>query len=115
LRAPALVGRITDTRYRWVVFSPTVIGGVVMLVSDRVIAPRIAIVLCLVGETGGVTLLLGGASYASITAIALGLTLGAELDLMGCLVSRYFSILEFGRIYGGQYGAFILASGLGLL
>ncbi len=60
-------------------------------------------------------MLLGGASYASITAIALGLTLGAELDLMGYLVSRYFKLEDFGRIYGWQYGAFIFASGLGPL
>lgn len=88
---------------------------VVGFLLDRVFAPRVAIVLCLIGACGGVTLLLGGASYASITAIALGLTLGAELDLMGYLVSRYFSLKEFGRIYGWQYGAFIFASGLGPL
>jgi hypothetical protein len=34
---------------------------------------------------------------------------------MGYLVSRYFSLANFGRIYGWQYGAFIFASGLGPL
>jgi cyanate permease len=82
---------------------------------DRIFAPRMAIVLCLIGACGGVTLLMGGAGYASLTAIALGLTLGAELDLMGYLVSRYFRLEHFGRIYGWQYGAFIFASGLGPL
>jgi cyanate permease len=62
-----------------------------------------------------VALLLGGAPYSWVTAVALGLALGAELDLMGFLVSRYFRIADFGRIYGWQYGAFIFASGLGPL
>jgi MFS family permease len=88
---------------------------VVGFLLDRAFAPRIAIVICLVGASGGVALLFGGAPYASVTAIALGLALGAELDLMGFLVSRYFPIADFGRIYGWQYGAFVFASGLGPL
>jgi MFS family permease len=88
---------------------------VVGFLLDRVFAPRIAIVICLIGASGGVALLFGGAPYASVTAVALGLALGAELDLMGFLVSRYFRIADFGRIYGWQYGAFVFASGLGPL
>src|SRR6185369_10235207 len=80
-----------------------------------IFAPRIAIVICIIGASGGVTLLLGGAPWSSVTAIALGLALGAELDLMGFLVSRYFPLADFGRIYGWQYGAFVFASGLGPL
>ena len=88
---------------------------VVGFLLDRAFAPRIAIVICLFGASGGVALLFGGAPYASVTAVALGLALGAELDLMGFLVSRYFPIADFGRIYGWQYGAFVFASGLGPL
>ncbi len=88
---------------------------VVGFLLDRVFAPRVAIVICIIGATGGVALLYGGASYSSVTAIALGLALGAELDLMGFLVSRYFRLADFGRIYGWQYGAFVFASGLGPL
>lgn len=82
---------------------------------DRLFAPRVAIVICIIGATGGIALLMGGSPYASVTAIALGLALGAELDLMGFLVARYFGMAEFGRIYGWLYGAFIFASGLGPL
>src|SRR5688572_30082768 len=88
---------------------------VVGYLMDRAFAPRIAIVICIIGASGGITMLLGGAPYASVTAIALGLALGAELDLMGFLVSRYFRLADFGRIYGWQYGAFVFASGLGPL
>ncbi len=47
--------------------------------------------------------------------MTLGFAMGAELDLMGFLVARYFGLAEFGRIYGWLYGAFIFASGLGPL
>src|SRR6185312_7151325 len=65
--------------------------------------------------SGFVILMTNGISAASITAIALGFAMGAELDLMGFLVARYFGLAEFGRIYGCLYGAFIFASGLGPL
>lgn len=82
---------------------------------DRVFAPRIAIVICLVAAVGFVVLVVNGIASASITAITLGFAMGAELDLMGFLVARYFGLREFGRIYGWLYGAFIFASGLGPL
>jgi MFS family permease len=108
---PLTAARIAGEIGLAVIASRVVVG----YLMDRIFAPRIAIVMCLIGASGGVTLLLGGAPYSSITAIALGLALGAELDLMGFLVSRYFRIADFGRIYGWQYGAFIFASGLGPL
>lgn len=108
---PVAAGRIAGEIGLAVIASRLVVGYLL----DRVFAPRIAIVMCIIGASGGVTLLLGGAPWSSITAIALGLALGAELDLMGFLVSRYFRIADFGRIYGWQYGAFIFASGLGPL
>jgi MFS family permease len=108
---PVKAGRTAGEIGLAVIASRIVVG----LLLDRVFAPRVAIVICLIGATGGVTLLQGGPDYASVTAIALGLALGAELDLMGYLVSRYFSLAEFGRIYGWHYGAFVLASGMGPL
>jgi MFS family permease len=82
---------------------------------DRLHAPWIAIGICLIAATGGLAYVNYGSGAASVTAIALGLALGAELDLMGFLVARYFPLPEFGRIYGWQYGAFVLASGFGPL
>src|SRR5690606_34962809 len=58
---------------------------------------------------------LNGVSSASVTAVALGLALGAELDLMGFLIARYFGLAQFGKIYGWLYFAFVFASGLGPL
>jgi len=82
---------------------------------DRLHAPWIAIGICLIAATGGLAYVNYGTAAASVTAIALGLALGAELDLMGFLVARYFRLQDFGRIYGWQYGAFVLASGFGPL
>jgi cyanate permease len=82
---------------------------------DRVFAPRIAIAICLVAAAGIALFLVRGVGAASLTAIAMGIALGAELDLMGFLVARYFGLAQFGKIYGWLYGAFVFASGLGPL
>jgi MFS family permease len=82
---------------------------------DRTFAPRIAIAICVIAAAGCAIFIAKGTAAASLTAIALGLAMGAELDLMGFLVARYFGLARFGRIYGWLYGAFIFASGLGPL
>jgi MFS family permease len=85
------------------------------LLMDRLFAPHLAIAICVIAASGFVILIAYGISAASITAITLGFAMGAELDLMGFLVARYFGLAAFGRIYGWLYGAFIFASGLGPL
>ena len=50
-------------------------------------------------------------AYAS--AIFFGLALGAEGDAMGYLLARRFGIRNFGKIFGINYLAFTIASGLG--
>lgn len=88
---------------------------VVGFLLDQVFAPRIALVICLVAAGGILMFLVNGVQSASITAIALGLALGAELDLMSFLIARYFGLAQFGRIFGWLYFAFVFASGLGPL
>ena len=108
---PVAAGRVAGEIGLAVIASRLFIG----LLLDRVFAPRIAIAICLVAGSGFVILIMNGIASASITAITLGFAMGAELDLMGFLVARYFGLREFGRIYGWLYGAFIFASGLGPL
>jgi len=108
---PLAAGRIAGEIGLAVIASRLVVGYLL----DRVFAPWIAIAICLVAAAGSLVLILNGISAASVTAIAIGLALGAELDLMGFLVARYFGLAQFGRIYGWQYCAFVLASGLGPL
>ena len=104
-------GKISGQLGLAVIFSRMLVGYLL----DRVFAPRIAIGICLIAAAGILVLLVNGVSSASITAIALGLALGAELDLMGFLIARYFGLAQFGRIYGWLYFAFVFASGLGPL
>jgi cyanate permease len=85
------------------------------LALDRLFAPYIATAICLVAAAGNLVFLTQGVGAATFTAIAMGLALGAELDLMGFLVARYFGLARFGKIYGWLYFAFIFASGIGPL
>ena len=108
---PIAAGRIAGEIGLAVIASRLVVG----LLLDRMFAPRIAIAISVIAAVGCLLFAANGISAASLTAIALGFAMGAELDLMGFLVARYFGLAEFGRIYGWLYGAFIFASGLGPL
>jgi MFS family permease len=108
---PLAAGRVAGEIGLAVIASRLLVG----LLLDRTFAPRIAISICIIAAAGCVAFIAKGSAAASLTAIALGLAMGAELDLMGFLVARYFGLAEFGRIYGWLYGAFIFASGLGPL
>ncbi|HEV2571340.1 MAG TPA: MFS transporter [Beijerinckiaceae bacterium] len=63
----------------------------------------------------GILLLLSGASgpVPYVAAILCGLGIGAELDLMGFLVSRYFGLRAIGTIYGVLFAIFVIGSGVG--
>jgi MFS family permease len=66
----------------------------------------------------GLSLLAGGppdAFTALAIVICLGLGLGAEIDTMGYMASRYFGLRRFGEIYGYVFGMFALGSGFGPL
>lgn len=108
---PRTAGRFAGQMGLAVIGSRMLVG----LALDRVFAPRVALVTCVVAAAGNLVFLLQGVGAASITAIAMGIALGAELDLMGFLVARYFGLAQFGKIYGWLYFAFIFASGLGPL
>lgn len=47
----------------------------------------------------------------SIAALGIGLTIGAELDIMAYFISRYFGIDSFGRLYALAYACLITSSG----
>jgi MFS family permease len=108
---PVAAGRVAGQIGLAVIASRLAVGWLL----DRVFAPWIAISICLVAAAGSLAMVFAGIGAAPVTAIAVGLALGAELDLMGFLVARYFGLANFGRIYGWQYCAFILASGMGPL
>ena len=82
---------------------------------DRIFAPRLAAAIFLIPLIGMTTLLLGGASSAAglSAAICFGFSLGAEVDIVGYLVSRYFGLRHYGEIYGYIFAIFTIGSGLG--
>jgi OFA family oxalate/formate antiporter-like MFS transporter len=50
-------------------------------------------------------------SAALVSAMLIGLSAGAETDLVAYLTARYFGLAHYGRIYGLQYSVFGFASG----
>ena len=46
-------------------------------------------------------------------ALAFGFSLGAEVDIVGYLVSRYFWLRHYGEIYGYIFAIFTIGSGVG--
>lgn len=90
-----------------------VIGSrlVIGWLSDRVHAPTVAAVVCLIAAGGCVAIALGGAAMAPVAALAFGSAMGAEADLVGFLTARYFGLAVYGRAYARQYAAFMLAAG----
>ena len=63
----------------------------------------------------GVSFMFGASAPAGfIVAVALlGVGAGAESDLMGYLVSRYFGLKEFGAIFGWIFGSLMVGSAIG--
>jgi MFS family permease len=63
----------------------------------------------------GILLLLGGGGGALpfVGSILCGLGVGAEVDLMGFFVSRYFGLRAFGEIYSYMFALVAIASGGG--
>lgn len=82
---------------------------------DHLFAPRVAAVF-FGGAALGIGLLwLGTTPVAFAGAFLVGLGLGAEVDLIAYLISRYFGLRAFGKVYSSAFAAFALAGALGPL
>jgi MFS family permease len=82
-------------------------------IIDHIFAPR---VMTLVSIGGAVSCVLYAAypQAAIVSAILLGLLLGAEFDVLAFMIKRYFGNVAYGRLYGVIFGVFYLGSGLGI-
>jgi MFS family permease len=81
---------------------------------DRFFAPRVA--MCLFGAAAcGIALLrIGAASgFVFLAVFMIGLGMGAEVDIIAYLVSRYFGLRAFGEVYGYAFASYVLAGALG--
>lgn len=97
-------------------------GGICLIIGrvvsgwllDRCFAPYITATIFAL-PIGGLLLLLSGWGGATpfVAVILLALCLGAEVDLMGYLISRYFALEIYGRVYGVMMVIFSVAAGFG--
>jgi MFS family permease len=81
---------------------------------DKFFAPRVAALLLSAVAVGIAFLALGHTiSTALIAAPLVGLGLGAEVDLVAYLTSRYFGLRSYGAIFGLIWAVFGVSGGLG--
>ena len=96
-------------------FAALVSRGVTGWVLDRVQAPRVLATITLIAVMALLLLSYGAASPAMyyLTVLMLGSVIGAEVDVAGFMVRRYFPSAVFGRLYGFLFMLFALGGGTG--
>ncbi len=87
---------------------------VIGYIMDRIFAPLVA-VTCFLLSAAGVGLLAVGAidSLAFAAAVCIGISMGAEIDMLAFLTGRYFGVENFGRVYGILFTSFLIGTSLG--
>lgn len=80
---------------------------------DRAFAPYVAAAIFLVTAGGCVMLATNGVSMAPLAAFLIGFSLGAEVDLIAFLTSRYFGLRHYGFLYASVYACFWFGASLG--
>jgi MFS family permease len=117
---PMLVDRgIAPTDAAWA----AALLGIAILVSragvgyliDRLFAPHVA-AACFVLSAAGLAWFAAGAADRISVGMAtclVGLSIGAEIDLLAFLTSRYFGLQRFGTFYGVMFAGFLLGAAPG--
>jgi len=87
---------------------------IIGFIMDRFFAPFVA-AICFLVSALGVTLLATGAvdSMAFIAAVFIGFSMGAEMDMLAFLTSRYFGVENFGQVYGILFTSFLIGTSAG--
>ena len=81
---------------------------------DRFWGPYVAITFFILPMIGIGILMSGAAGFAPfLGAIACGLGIGAEIELMAFFTSRYFGLRDYAKLYGTMFGIFALGVGIG--
>jgi MFS family permease len=81
---------------------------------DRFFGPRVAAIVFACAAAGmGLLGIAGSRGLALAAAFLIGFGLGADVDILAYLTSRYFGLRFFGAIYGLLFAGFLLAGGLG--
>ncbi len=119
--APMLIDRGMEATSAALVISTlgiTVIGSRVGIgyLFDKFFAPKVALV-CVILSAIGFALLAGGAVGMGvfIVAIFVGISIGAEFDLLAYLTTKYYGLGSFGMIYGILFTGFLVGVSAGPL
>ncbi|BCW90918.1 L-lactate transporter [Alphaproteobacteria bacterium SO-S41] len=94
------------------------LGGVALVTArlltgfliDHIFAPYVAAVMMMLSALSIGAMAIFGAPAAALGAIAVGLSIGAELDLIGYMTARYYGMKAYGRIYGILYAVVLVGS-----
>ncbi|WP_242127319.1 MFS transporter [Sphingobium sp. Sx8-8] len=82
------------------------------LLIDKLFAPWVLVASMVATAAGLAGLAIDGTAFAVPAALLLGFTVGAELDILPYLATRYFGVENVGKVYGALYASIIAASGL---
>lgn len=84
---------------------------------DRLPASLVGAAVFMLPVAGALLLLLGGTSIValSVASALIGLTLGAEIDVVVYLLTRHFGLRNFGGLYGGLLAALSIGTAVGPL
>lgn len=91
------------------VLSGRLLSGIAL---DHFKAQRVAALIFTISGIGCALLMIHDVTTAHIAALCIGLTIGAEPDVMAYFFSRYFPLASFTRLYGIAYGGLIVGGGL---
>jgi predicted MFS family arabinose efflux permease len=88
------------------------VGGYLI---DKLWAPGVAVCMMILPALSCYFLAQGDLTFATaaVAVLLIGLTAGAEQDLMAFMVARYFGMKSYGVVYGVLYSCFALGAGSG--
>lgn len=93
-----------------VFFSRIFIGFLI----DKFFAPRVGVVFFALSAFGIGMFALGAVDTTAFVAVILiGLSLGAEIDILAYLASRYFGLRAYGTVYGLLFAAVLVGTATG--
>lgn len=105
---PAAAGRLASVIGISIIGARAITGAML----DRLSAIPLTCALLSFAGIGMMMLALGGSNAAIVGAMVIGLAVGAEVDLIAYLVSRYTPLPAYGATYGALYAIYLLGGAL---
>ncbi|KJF19287.1 MFS transporter [Rhodococcus sp. WS3] len=102
---------------QWVAWYASAIG--IALTVSRVLtgylldtfnAQRVSATIMAIGAVATLIFAFAGTWGSIFGAIAIGLTVGAEIDMVGYFASKYFGFKSYGRVYGLLYSTILIST-----